>query len=304
MSAANATRVLFDDPGPRGRRRIRILTVVISVLILAVLFLGLRQLSSSGQLEYAKWKPFVQQWAVKYFLDGLVGTLQVTAASAVICFPAGALLAVGRSGRNLVLRWLCTAYIEVFRSIPTLLLVYVFLFALPGVGLNLSIFWKLTVPIILINAAVIAEIVRAGIKALDRGQTEAALAIGMTSGAAMRHVVMPQAIKLVIPTLVTQLVALLKDSTLGYVVSYPELMKQANTLANNTKLLLQAFVIVSLIYIAINFALTRLATWLEQRLRQRPGTRPGRPAGAGGPAPRPEVSETVEHELPAAVAPR
>ena len=83
-----------------------------------------------------------------------------------------------------------------------------------------------------------------------------------------------------IPALVTQLVALLKDSTLGYVVSYPELMKQANNLANNTKLLLQAFVVVSAIYIVINFALTRLATWLERRLRQRPGARPARP-GAG-----------------------
>jgi glutamate transport system permease protein len=198
----------------------------------------------------------------------------------------------------------CTGYIEVFRSIPTLLLVYVFLFALPGVGLNLSIFWKLTVPIILINAAVIAEIVRAGIRALDRGQSEAALAIGMTGAAAMRHVVLPQAVKLVVPSLVTQLVALLKDSTLGYVVSYPELMKQANTLANNTKLLLQSFVIVSLIYIVINFALTRLATWLEQRLRQRPGSRPLR-RGTGRPAsPGTGTTGDVHAELPTAVAPR
>ncbi|MET0693033.1 MAG: amino acid ABC transporter permease [Propionibacteriaceae bacterium] len=300
----NATRVLFDEPGPRGRLRITVLTVVISVLIVAVLFLGYRKLAATGELDWAKWKPFVQQWAVKYFLVGLVGTLKVTAASAVVSFPVGALLAVGRNGNNAVVRWLCTAYIEVFRSIPTLLLVYVFLFALPGIGVNLSIFWKLTVPIILINAAVIAEIVRAGIRALDRGQTEAALAIGMTHGAAMRHVVMPQAIKLVIPSLVTQLVALLKDSTLGYVVSYPELMKQANTLANNTKLLLQSFVIVSAIYIAINFALTRLATWLEQRLRQRPGARPGRAAEPGTDPAAPDLTDPVQSELPSTVAPR
>jgi len=304
MRTANATRVLFDEPGPRGRRRIAALTVLISLLILAVLYLGFRQLSASGELAVARWKPFWQQWAVKYFLDGLLGTLKVTAMSALVCFPAGALLAVGRNARLRPLRWVCTAYIEVFRSVPTLLLVYVFLFALPGIGLNVSIFWKLTVPIILINAAVIAEIVRAGIRALDRGQTEAALAIGMTGAAAMRHVVLPQAIKLVIPSLVTQLVALLKDSTLGYVVSYPELMKQANTLANNTKLLLQSFVIVSLIYIAINFALTRLATWLEQRLRQRPGTRPGLRAGPDDAANEPDASEAVQDDLPSALAPR
>jgi glutamate transport system permease protein len=124
----------------------------------------------------------------------------------------------------------------------------------------------------------------------------------MTRGKALRLVVLPQAVKLVIPTLVTQLVAVLKDSTLGYVVSCPELMKQANNLANNTKLLLQAFVVVSAIYIVINFALTRLATWLERRLRQRPGTRAARPGtGLGGPAPTGSAIEL--DDLPARVAP-
>jgi len=300
----NASRVLFDEPGPRARRRITFWTVVLSIAIALVLFLGYRTLAASGELALAKWKPFWQQWAVKFLLDGLWGTLLVTLASSVLSFPAGALLAVGRGSRNGLLRTVCTGYIEVFRSVPTLLLVYVFLFALPGVGLNLSIFWKLTVPIVLINAAVIAEIVRAGIQALDRGQTEAALAVGMTSGAALRLVVMPQAIRLVIPSLVTQLVALLKDSTLGYVVSYPELMKQANNLANNTKLLLQAFVVVSAVYVAINFGLTRLATWLEQRIRTRPGSRPAAAAPVGGPPPSPDAVEAVKHDLPAAVAPR
>lgn len=301
---STATRVLFDDPGPRGRRRIAIATVVISVLVLLVLYLGYRQLADSGELALAKWKPFWQQWAVAFLLEGLWGTLLVTAASAVASFPLGGLLAVGRSGHNRVVRWLCTAYIEIFRSVPTLLLVYMFLFALPGIGLNLSIFWKLTVPIILINSAVIAEIVRAGIRALDRGQTEAALAVGMTSGSAMRLVIMPQAIRLVIPSLVTQLVAVLKDSTLGYVVSFPELMKQADTLANNTKLLLQAFLVVSLIYVVINFALTRLATALEIRLRRssRGGTGVGEPdVVEGGPQ---DPTQTLQHELPTAVAPR
>jgi len=301
---STVTRVLFDDPGPRGRRRIATFTVAFSLLIVLVLFLAYRHLAGSGELAWARWKPFVQNWAVKFFVDGLLGTLKVTVVAALFSFPAGALLAVGRAGRVRVVRWLCTAYIEVFRSIPTLLLVYVFLFALPGVGLNLGIFAKLTVPIILINAAVIAEIIRAGIRALDRGQSEAALAIGLTSAATMRLVVLPQAIRLVIPSLVTQLVALLKDSTLGYVVSYPELMKQASTLANNTKLLLQAYMIVSLIYVVINFALTRLATSLEQRLRTRsPGARPARTTGSGGTEPGTDATEQVERGLPA-VAPR
>jgi glutamate transport system permease protein len=300
----NATRVLFDEPGPRGRRRILVGSVLVGVGMVAVLYLGLTNLADTGELAVAKWKPFWQRWAVAFLLEGLWGTLLVTVVSAVLCFPAGGLLAVGRAGRNPVVRWLCTAYIEVFRSVPTLLLVFVFLFALPGVGINLPIFWKLALPITMINAAVIAEIVRAGIRALDRGQSEAAFALGMTPAKAMRLVIMPQAVRLVIPSLVTQLVALLKDSTLGYVVSYPELMKQANNLAGNTKLLLQAFVVVSLIYIVINLALTRLATALEARIRQRPGARRGRTGGPGEPGPATDVTDTVQHELPTAVAPR
>ena len=249
-------------------------------------------LSASGELAWPKWKPFVQQWAVWFLLAGLRGTLLVTVIAAAVSFPLGTLLAVGRAGDVRLVRWLCTLYIEVFRSVPTLLLVYVFLFALPGLGLNLPIAGKLIVPIILINAAVIAEIVRAGIRALDRGQREAAAAIGLTRAQTMRLVLLPQAIRLVVPSLVTQLVAIVKDSTIGYVVSYPELMKQANTLANNTKLLLQAFVVVSLIYVAINFALTRLAVALEARI--------GR-AGSGRGGRTETVAEQVE--LPSVVAP-
>ncbi len=293
MSRPVATRVLFDEPGPRGRARIRVLTVLICLVVAAVLVWSDLSLSASGELAWPKWKPFVQQWAVWFLLAGLRGTLLVTVIAAAVSFPLGTLLAVGRAGDVRLVRWLCTLYIEVFRSVPTLLLVYVFLFALPGLGLNLPIAGKLIVPIILINAAVIAEIVRAGIRALDRGQGEAAAAIGLTRAQSMRLVLLPQAIRLVVPSLVTQLVAIVKDSTIGYVVSYPELMKQANTLANNTKLLLQAFVVVSLIYVAINFALTRLAVALEARI--------GR-AGSGRGGRTETVAEQVE--LPSVVAPR
>ena len=124
-------------------------------------------LSATGELAWPKWKPFVQQWAVWFMAKGLLGTLLVALVASVVSFPFGALLAVGRSGTNPVLRWVCTAYVEIFRSVPTLLLVYMFLFALPGIGINLGIFGKLVVPITMINSAVIAELVRAGINALD-----------------------------------------------------------------------------------------------------------------------------------------
>jgi glutamate transport system permease protein len=137
---------------------------------------------------------------------------------------------------------------------------------------------------------VLAEIFRAGILAVDRGQYEAAYALGLREGTAMRSVILPQAIRLVVPTLVTQLVALLKDSTLGYVVSYPELLKQANNLTVFTHLLVQTYLIVAAVYVVVNLLLSRLAVGLERRL----GTWTSSRAAAGVPAAEPEgVPQTM-----------
>ena len=269
-------RVLFDEPGPRGRARIRLFTVVGVLLVGAVVALALYQFYKSGQLGRSRWLAFVQPAYLNFLWEGLRGTIIATALGALFSFPLGVVLALGRLSRNGLLRRVSTWYIEFFRSIPLLLLIYVFLLALPRYGLNLPILWKLVVPIVLVNVAVLAEIFRAGILAVDRGQAEAAAALGLREGTAMRAVILPQAIRLVIPTLVTQLVALLKDSTLGYVVSYPELMKQANNLANYTNLLVQTYLIVAVIYVVLNLLLSRFAVWLERRLGSRTSSRAAR----------------------------
>ena len=269
-------RVLFDEPGPRGRARIRLFTVVGVLLVGAVVALALYQFYKSGQLGRSRWLAFVQPAYLNFLWEGLRGTIIATALGALFSFPLGVVLALGRLSRNGLLRRVSTWYIEFFRSIPLLLLIYVFLLALPRYGVNLPILWKLVVPIVLVNVAVLAEIFRAGILAVDRGQAEAAAALGLREGTAMRAVILPQAIRLVIPTLVTQLVALLKDSTLGYVVSYPELMKQANNLANYTNLLVQTYLIVAVIYVVLNLLLSRFAVWLERRLGSRTSSRAAR----------------------------
>ncbi len=268
-----AARVLFDEPGPRGRARIRLYTAVGVLLVGAVVALALYQFYKSGQLGRSRWLAFVQPAYLNFLWEGLTGTVIATALAALFSFPLGVVFALGRLSRNGVLRRVTTWYIELFRSIPLLLLIYVFLLALPRYGLNLPILWKLVVPIVLVNVAVLAEIFRAGILAVDRGQAEAAAALGLREGTAMRAVILPQAIRLVVPTLVTQLVALLKDSTLGYVVSYPELMKQANNLANYTNLLVQTYLIVAAIYVVVNLLLSRFAVWLERRLGSRTSSR-------------------------------
>lgn len=266
----SVNRVLFDPPGPRARRRIAITTVVSILVIVGLLVLALRQFDNHGQLAADRWQPFTHWPYIHFLLQGVEGTLKATVTAAVISFPLGALMALLRISPNRAVRSIATVYVELFRSIPLLLLIYAFLLALPTYGINLPIFFKLVVPIVLVNVAVLAEVFRAGIAAVDRGQFEAAAAIGLRYRQVMRIVVLPQAIRIVIPALVTQLVSLLKDSTLGYVVSYPELMRKAENLTVYTHLLVQTYLIVSVIYVLMNFALGRLASLLERRLNGRP----------------------------------
>ena len=276
----SANRVLFDEPGPRGRRRIQIASALAVLVVLAILALALRQFGENGQLAPSRWRPFVQASYLRFLGQGLQGTLKAAAMSAVLAFPIGALLALLRLSRTRTVRWAATGYIELFRSVPLLLLIYAFLLALPRYHLNFPIFWKLVIPIVMVSSASLAEVFRAGVLALDPGQGEAASAIGLRYWQSMRLVVLPQAIRLVLPTLVTQLVSLLKDSTLGYVVSYPELMRQGQSLTVYTHLLVQTFLIVAAIYVVLNFGLSQLANLVDRRLQRR------RPARSTGPVVR------------------
>ena len=264
-----ADRVLFDEPGPRTRRRIKLVSIVAGVLGILLVTAALKQFADHGQLAPDRWRPFAQASYLRFLWQGLEGTLKATAMSAVLAFPLGAGLALLRLSRTPPVRWLATGYIELFRSVPLLLLIYAFLLALPRYHLNLPIFWKLVIPIVMVSSASMAEVFRAGVRALDPGQSEAASAIGLRYWQSMQQVVLPQAIRLVLPALITQLVSLLKDSTLGYVVSYPELMRQGQTLTVYTHFLVQTYLIVALVYVVINFGLSQLANVVDRRLRRR-----------------------------------
>ena len=265
-------RVLFDEPGPRGRRRIRLFSILAGVLVILLVAAALKQFADHGQLAQDRWRPFTQVSYLRFLWHGLEGTLKATAISAVLAFPLGAALALLRLSRTAPVRWLATGYIELFRSVPLLLLIYAFLLALPRYHLNFPIFWKLVIPIVMVSSATMAEVFRAGVLALDPGQGEAASAIGLRYWQSMRLVVLPQAIRLVLPALVTQLVSLLKDSTLGYVVSYPELMRQGQTLTVYTHFLVQTYLIVAVVYVVINLGLSQLASAVDRRMRRQPAS--------------------------------
>lgn len=261
--------VLFDEPGPRGKRRIRIASIVTVVVLVVVVGLGLKVFASHGQLDAAKWSPF-GQWPIwKYLLVGLRGTVQAAALVAVLGAASGLLLALGRLSPVRPVRWLATAYIEIARTLPVLLLIYVTLFALPAYGLNLPLLWKLVLPLTVANAAAFAEIFRAGILSMPRGQNEAALSLGMTRAQSMRLVVLPQALRAVAPSLVSQLVSLLKDTSLGYIVAFTELLFRAQVLASYNHLLVQTYLVVTLVYLVCNLLLSGAAYRLQTFTRRR-----------------------------------
>lgn len=261
---------LFADAlGPRGRRRV-LLGSIVAVAVLAVpVTIGVRRLQARGQLEWELWEPLTQWAILKFLLLGLVATLKVAAVSMVLVMVVGGLMALGRLARNAPVRWLAGAYVELFRAVPLLLLIYFSARGLPRLDVDLSAFWYLVFGLVAYNSAVLAEIFRAGILSLDRGQTEAAYAIGLSYWQAMAFVVVPQAVRRMVPAIVSQLVTLLKDTSLGFVLPYEELLRRGEITGEFARNPLQVLVVVALLYIAVNASLSQVARRLEVRQRRR-----------------------------------
>lgn len=262
----DTSRVLFDAPGPRARRLTRIATVVVLALMAALLAGAVLAFSSHGQLAGSKWLPFRVDkiWTV-LLLPGLLNTLKVTAVATVLTLPLGALVALAWLTRNGWVRGPARGYVEVFRSLPVLLLLYIFQLGLPRAGITLPIFWQLTLPIVISSTAYVAALVRAGVLALDRGQTEAAMSIGLHYWQSMRLVILPQVLRRLLPALITEVVAILISTTLGYAVSYTELLHNAQTVGQLYQVPVQAYLVVAAIYILVNGLLSQLATQVQRR---------------------------------------
>lgn len=286
--------VLYDEPGPRARRRERIGSVIGAVLIIAVLALAFRYADSRGLFGADRWDvlydPPKNQSAEDVWRSmvviGLGATLRAAVVAAPLALVLGLLLAMWRTTRIGWLRAPATAVIELFRGLPVLLMM---LFGLLGFGWDAfaAVVFGLTV----YNMAIIAEILRAGLASLPKGQTEAAYAIGLSRVQTLLLVQLPQAVRTMLPSLIAQLVVLLKDSSLGFIVGYPELLKamQNNAQYFGAKYYVALFVVGAGIYLAVNLSLTRLAIWLQGRstrtagrITKDPTVTPAAP-GAGGP---------------------
>jgi len=260
---------LGDALGPRGRRATRIASAVSAVALLAVIGLALSRLSDKGQLDAAKWRPFTQWSVVKFFLVGLRTTIEVALVSMAGAMVIGSLMALARLSRSGPVRWVAIAYVEFFRGVPLVLLIFFCALGLPRYGVRLSLFWYLVLGLTVYNSAVLGEIFRAGILSLDRGQTEAAYSLGMGYWQSMMLVIVPQAVRRMIPAIVSQLVTLLKDTSLGAAIAFEELLRRARINGEFFQNKLQSLFVAAVLYIIINFALSRLAGRLEVRQRRR-----------------------------------
>ena len=263
--------VLYDHPGPRARRRNLILTVVFGLALLGLLYWIYRRFEIKGQWAASLWKPFTLggTWT-DYLLPGLGHTLAAAAVAMVLSLAFGILFAVGRLSEHWWLRIPAGAVVEFFRAVPLLLLMFFIFFGVPFLTQQpMSIFWAVVIGLTLYNGSVLAEAFRAGVRAVPRGQTEAGYAIGLRKGQVLRFVLIPQAARAMLPTIVSQRVVLVKDTALGYIISYSELLQLGvNNLAANFANVLQAALVAAVIYIAVNATLTAVAGWIERRTRR------------------------------------
>lgn len=272
--------VLADELGPRGRRRVAIATALSVVVLAAILAVVVARLSAKHQFDGDLWKPFTEFSVLKFLFLGLVNTLKVAAVAMAMALVFGGALALGRLSLQRPLRWLSTGLIELLRAYPLLLLIFFAPKLLKLGGVELSPFWPLAIALMLYNGSILAEIFRAGVLSLDRGQREAAQSIGLSYWQSMAFVLAPQAVRRMAPAIVSQLITLLKDTALGALIFYDELLRRADGAGNEFGNNLQMYVVVSAVYLVINFALSRVARRLEVRQRRRYGADAIRVAGA------------------------
>ena len=256
--------ILFGDPNPRTQARTRTASLITAAVLLLLAGGVVHQFYAAGQLDAKFWQFFTFPTTWAFLAKGLLGTLASAAMAAVIALALGLVLLTGRLSRLRLTRWPSIAVIEFLRGTPTLLLIYVCFLVLPQVGVKLSTYWMLTLPVALSTAAVVAEVYRAGVLAVPRGQTNAARSLGLKESQVFFLVVFPQAIRYIVPALVAQLVIVVKDTTFGYVVTYGELMENAKVLIANYHALVPVYLVVAVLYCLVNYTISRASKRLAQ----------------------------------------
>ncbi|MFF4323566.1 amino acid ABC transporter permease [Streptomyces sp. NPDC001568] len=261
---------LYDLPGPRAQRRHLFYGIGSTVLILALLAWILYLLFDTEQFTAAKWSPFTYQGIQELLLRGLWNTLKAFVYASVLSLLLGAVLACGRLSVHRPARWLATLCVEFFRAMPVLVMIF-FIF----VALKVQPLPALVAGLTLYNGSVLAEVFRTGINSVEKGQREAAYALGMRKTQVMTYVLAPQAVRAMLPTIISQLVVALKDTSLGYLITYEEFLHAGKLIASNLDYdlpFIPVVMIISPIYIGMCMLLSWFATWVARRERGNPKT--------------------------------
>ncbi|ALO11907.1 Glutamate permease [Streptomyces venezuelae] len=262
---------LYDIPGPQARRRHLLYGLASTVVILALAGWFLHLLFDTEQFTPTKWSPFLYEGIQELLLEGLGNTLKAFAYASVLSLALGAVLAAGRLSEHRVLRWTSTLLVEFFRAMPVLVMIF-FIF----VALKVQPLPALVAGLTLYNGSVLAEVFRTGVHAVARGQGEAAYALGMRKTQVMTYVLVPQAVRAMLPAVISQLVVALKDTSLGFLITYEEFLHAGKLIASNLDYdlpFIPVVLVISPIYIGMCMLLSWFATWVARRERRNPKTK-------------------------------
>ena len=206
-------------------------------------------------------------WQV-YLLEGVKTTLIFTCIAVTLGVLLGTVVAMLKMSKSRILRFLISVYIEVIRGTPILLQLYIFYFVLPELlpFLDLSSFMWVAIAMCINSSAYVSEIIRSGIQAVDKGQSEAARSLGLNKTQTMTKIVLPQAIRNILPALGNEFIMILKETSLASTFFLGDLMTSHKTVAGATYLQLESLFIVGTIYLCITFPLSKLVGWFEKRM--------------------------------------
>ncbi|WP_144797196.1 amino acid ABC transporter permease [Microbacterium paludicola] len=265
------TSVLYDVPGPKAILRNRLIGVATVIVVLAVIgFVGYR-FYETGQFDASRWYIFTFSAVWGQILKALGNTLAAFALAAVLSLVLGFVLAIGRLSEHAWVRIPVTVITEFFRAVPVLVFMMLLYYGLPTLGVKMEPYWAVVLALMMYNGSVLAEVLRAGVESLPRGQKEAGYAIGLRKSGVMRLILLPQAIRAMLPVIVAQLVVTMKDTALGFIITYPELLYYAKLLSSQQgRPILQSAFIIGGIYIIMCLILSGIAKYLEIRTRRSP----------------------------------
>ncbi|MFG2193538.1 amino acid ABC transporter permease [Streptomyces sp. NPDC048639] len=273
------TTALYDVPGRKARARHRWYGIAATVVLLGLIGWIVYLLADTGQFEAEKWRPFEYRGIQELLLDGLGNTLKAFGLAAVLSLVLGAVLACGRLSEHRPLRWLATLFVEFFRAMPVLVMIF-FVF----VALKVQPLPALVTGLTLYNGSVLAEVFRAGVNSVERGQREAAYSLGLRKTQVMAYVLVPQGVRAMLPAIISQLVVALKDTSLGFLITYEEFLQAGKLIATNLNYdlpFIPVVLVISPIYIGMCMLLSWFANWVARRERRSVKTRAAEVAQPG-----------------------